>query len=316
MKIVYSPKHKQHSPPFEIYDDVKEEYAEKPEGIETIYNFLRQKGVGSVISPGSFSMDNIRKLHHPAYIDFLKKRSGQLRKGEILYPSYFITDTYIAVTSGTYNAAIESVNIVLTGATGILDGEKLAYSLCRPPGHHAEERSMGGYCFFNNAAIAANVLSKTEKVAILDIDFHHGNGTQNAFYERSDVLYVSLHADPRFKYPYKTGFAEEKGKGKGLGFNINYPLKLKTGNKEYLETLKKALRDIAEFNPKYLVVSLGFDTYEHDPICDFKLTIPFYEEIGAEIKTLNKPTLLVHEGGYAVDALGEIAYNFLKGLSS
>lgn len=316
LPIVYSDKHKLHAPPLEIYDDSKEEYSEKPGRIESIHKKLTEERFGEFVSPVEFPLDHIKSMHHRAYVDFLKARSEGLKEGELLYPSYFITDTYIAVTPGTYEAAVESVNIALTGAQKVLDGEKLVYSLCRPPGHHAEERSMGGYCFFNNASIAADMMSKKGRVAILDIDFHHGNGTQNMFYERSDVLYVSIHADPALKYPYKTGYVDEVGKEAGLGFNKNYPLPLETGDAEYLPVLKRALQEIQSFNPDYIVLSAGFDTYEKDPICQFKLTIPFYKTIGEEIKALNKPTLVIQEGGYAVDALGDIAYNLLQGLSS
>ncbi|HMS22489.1 MAG TPA: histone deacetylase family protein [Candidatus Levybacteria bacterium] len=313
--IIYSSQHKQHAPLFEIYDDVKEEYSEKPARIETIKEKLEQENAGQFFSPSKFPLDHIKKIHHYAYIDFLKNRSRLLKENEVLYPSYFITDTYIAITPGTYDAAVESVNIALTGAQKVLDGEKLVYSLCRPPGHHAEERSMGGYCFFNNAAIAANFLTQKGKVALLDIDFHHGNGTQQIFYERSDVLYVSIHADPKEKYPYKTGFMDESGKGAGEGFTVNYPLPLGVTDINYMSVLKDALSKITEFNPEFIVLSAGFDTYENDPIGGFKLTVPFYEAIGQEIKALNTSTLVVQEGGYAVDALGEMAYNFLKGLS-
>lgn len=315
-KVVYSSKHKLHHPSQEIYDDRKEDYAEKPERIEAILDFLVNKKFGTVISPQSFSPDNIRKIHHPVYIDFLRHRSEELAEGEELFPSYFITDTYIGINKGTYEAAVESANVALTGATEVLDGERLVYALCRPPGHHSEERSMGGYCFFNNAAIAAEVFSKNGKVAILDVDFHHGNGTQQAFYERNDVFYISIHANPRHKYPYKTGYKDEIGAKEGKGFNKNYPLEYGTNDADYLAVLKEAISEVEKFNPDYLVVSLGFDTYENDPICNFKLTIPFYEKMGREIKKINKPTLIVQEGGYAVDALGEMAYNFLKGIFS
>lgn len=315
MKIIYSDKHIQHNPPFEIYDGIKESYAEKPERVISIVNFLRKKGIREIIAPNDFSLDYIYDIHQKEYVQFLQNRSNTLPKDKVLYPSYFIMDTYTPIVGKTFDAAKSSVDVALTGAKCILDGEKIVYSLCRPPGHHAENKVMGGYCYFNNAAIAASYLSKHEKVAILDIDFHHGNGTQSIFYDRNDVLYISIHADPRFKFPYSSGFKDEEGRGKGLGFNKNYPLPLGITNVEYLKTLLKTLRDIKDFNPKFLIVSAGFDTYEKDPIGGFKLTIPFYKIIGENIKSLNLPTLVVQEGGYAIDALGEIAYNFLQGLT-
>lgn len=313
-KIIYSSAFKKHNPPFEIYDDVKEDYSEKPERIESILKSLREENIGEIVEATSFPDEEIEMLHHPVYRKFLKHRSEKLKPDEILYPSYFITDTYIAITPGTYTAAKSAVDTALTGVQQVLNGERLVYALTRPPGHHAEERSMGGYCFFNNAAIAANALSEEGTVAILDIDFHHGNGTQNMFYERDDVVYLSIHADPAVKYPYKSGFVDEIGKNKGEGFNKNYPLPLGVGDMEYKQILLHAIEDIRTYNPDYLVVSLGFDTYEKDPIGGFKLTLPFYEEMGAEIKKINLPTLIIQEGGYNIDDLGKMAVSFLKGI--
>ncbi|CAN5115804.1 histone deacetylase family protein [soil metagenome] len=315
MHIIYSSDHKRHNPQFEIYDGFKEPYAEKVERIETIITALRETQVGTIIPPEVFAMRHITAIHHPEYIRFIKERSESLGGKEILYPSYFINDTYAPITQDTYESAKTSVDIALTGARRIQKGENVVYSLCRPPGHHAEEKAMGGYCYFNNAAIAANYLSVYGTVAILDIDFHHGNGTQQAFYDRSDVLYVSLHADPRVKYPYATGFTDEEGKGEGIGFNKNFPLPLGISDTEYLKILQKALGLVRSFNPRFLVVSAGFDTYEKDPICGFGLTIPFYETMGEAINALGLPTLIIQEGGYFVEDLGKIAISFLKGIN-
>ncbi len=316
VKIIYSDKHIAHNPPFEIYDGVKEAYAEKPERVVSIINFLRKNGIKEIITPDDFPLDYVYDVHQKEYVQFLQNRSSTLPKDKVLYPSYFIMDTYTPIVGKTYEAAKTAVDVALTGAKYMLDGGRFAYSLCRPPGHHAEYKVMGGYCYFNNAAIAANYLSKHGKVAILDIDLHHGNGTQDIFYDRCDVLYVSIHADPHFKFPYNSGFENEKGRGKGLGYNKNYPLPVGTTDAEYLKVLWKTLKDVKDFDPKFLVVSAGFDTYEKDPIGAFKLTIPFYKTIGENIKSLNLPTLVVQEGGYAIDALGEIAYNFLQGISN
>jgi acetoin utilization deacetylase AcuC-like enzyme len=314
MKIISSNKYKLHNPPFEIYDGVKEAYAEKPERIDAIVNELKKNKSIKFIFPKHFPKEYLYAIHQKEYVNFLQNKSKALSKKDILYPSYFITDTYAPIVNGTFEAAISSVNIALTGAKNLLNGEKIIYSLCRPPGHHAEYNSMGGYCYFNNAAIATNYLSKKGKVAILDIDFHHGNGTQNSFYERSDVFYVSIHADPKVKYPYISGFTKETGKDEGLGFNKNYPLPLGTVDGQYLKTLNKAIKNIQEFKPKYLVVSAGFDTYEKDPIGGFKLTVPFYKTIGFKIKSLNLPTLVIQEGGYCAEDLGKIASSLVSGL--
>ncbi|HUD44672.1 MAG TPA: histone deacetylase family protein [Patescibacteria group bacterium] len=313
MKIIYTDIQKKHNPIYEIYDGVKESYAEKKERITSIVSALKENNYTDFISPHHFPLSNITSLHHIAYFNFLSNRTKKIKEGEELYPSYFIMDTYTPLTKYTFEAAMASANVALTGAELILNGEKICYSLCRPPGHHAEERSSGGYCYFNNAAIAANYLSSQGRVAILDIDYHHGNGTQHFFYERNDVLYVSLHADPNLKFPYNSGFVDEIGKGKGEGFNKNYPLPLNISNIEYANILKRALKDIRDYKPNFLIVSAGFDTYEKDPIAGFALTIPFYKEIGQIISSLTMPKLIIQEGGYNIDDLGRIVVSFLKG---
>mgnify|MGYP001568506940 FL=1 len=311
--IVYTDRHFLHNPSYEIYDGVKTPYAEKAERLTSIMAALKKAGYKNIQEPRKFPLDLITQMHQKQYISFLQKRSESLKKNESLHPSYFITDTYAPITNGTHDAAVSAVDVVLTAAELVQNGEPAVYAVCRPPGHHAEYKSMGGYCYFNNAAIAAEYLSKKGSVAILDIDYHHGNGTQSAFYDRSDVLYVSIHADPANAYPYISGFVDEQGVREGRGFNKNYPLPLGTNNSQYAEVLNKALADVHEFNPKYLVVSAGFDTYQHDPICGFRLTIPFYETMARAIAGLKLPTLIVQEGGYNVKDLGEIAVSFLKG---
>lgn len=308
--------HLKHNPPYEIYNGEYEPYAEKAERLTSIVETLRKHGIKTFYNPHKFPISYIKKIHQREYVAFLRKKSNQLRQSETLYPSYFIMDTYTPITHKTYQAARSAVDVALTGAKYLLEGEKIVYALCRPPGHHAGFKAMGGYCYFNNAAIAADYLSEHGKVAILDIDFHHGNGTQSIFYNRSDVLYVSIHADPHDKFPYSSGFIHERGVGEGLGFNKNYPLPLGITNEQYQKVLLKALRDILTFNPKFLVVSAGFDTYEKDPIGGFNLTIPFYQTIGKEIANLKLLTLIVQEGGYHLKDLGKIALSFLRGITN
>lgn len=315
IKIIYSHKHSEHNPPYEIYDGAYEPYAEKPERLTSIVETLRENGIKSFDSPQSFPLSYINKIHQREYAAFLRRRSNQLGENEILYPSYFIMDTYTPIARKTYAAAKIAVNVALTGAKYVLEGEQMVYALCRPPGHHAEHKTMGGYCYFNNAAIAADYLSEHGKVAILDIDFHHGNGTQAIFYNRPDVFYISIHADPHKRFPYSSGFIHERGVGQGLGFNKNYPLPLGVTDVKYKKTLSKTLVDIKKFNPKFLIVSAGFDTYENDPIGGFKLTIPFYKTIAAEIANLQLPTVIMQEGGYNIQDLGKLAWSFLEGLS-
>jgi len=316
MNIVYTPLHKKHNPKWEIFDEEKVPYAEVPERIEQIVKELKKQGMGeSIIPPQEFSQRYIQYVHQQHYIDYLQrisKKEAKKRK-DGYFTTFFINDLCAPVVPPTYDTAVASVNCALTGAR-LLYKEKLVYALCRPPGHHAEKNRMGGYCYFNNAAIAANYLSQNGKVAILDIDFHHGNGTQQIFYERADVLYVSLHIDPKIGFPYTAGLADEEGSGKGKGFNKNFPLPLGTNEDTYMKTLQQAIRLVKSYKPTTLVISCGFDTYEKDPIGGFKLSIPFYEKMARAIMSLDFPTLVVQEGGYNVDDLGKIAYSFVKGL--
>lgn len=313
MIIVYTDAHAQHNPPEEIYDGTREPYAEAAQRAENIISALRDSNIGEIIEPENYDLQHILRIHQPEYVDFIRNRSAGLGKDEILFPSYFMSDTYAPIVHGTYPAAVRAVDAALSGAEKVAAGEPTVYALCRPPGHHAEHNKMGGYCYFNNAAIAADYLSEQGKVAILDIDFHHGNGTQQAFYERSDVLYVSLHADPAVKYPYSTGFAREQGAHDGVGYTKNYPLPLGTNDDQYVTQLTVALADIAQFDPAYLIVSCGFDTYVDDPICGFGITVPGYRVIAEQIHALGLSTLIVQEGGYNIEHLGEMATSFLGG---
>ncbi|HEX2844560.1 MAG TPA: histone deacetylase family protein [Candidatus Limnocylindria bacterium] len=226
-------------------------------------------------------------------------------------------DTATPIVAGTAEAARAAVDIGLTALDRVLAGAPLAYGLCRPPGHHAGRNLIGGYCFFNNAAIAAQSLIArgAERVAILDIDFHHGNGTQQIFWARGDVLYVSLHGDPRGIYPYYSGFATERGIDGGEGATLNLPLPAGTDGDAYLAALDEALRAIRAFDADApLVLSLGFDTFHADPICNLALQTDDYRPIGDRIAGLGMSVVALQEGGYAVDALGANATAFLGAL--
>ena len=229
----------------------------------------------------------------------------------------FCFDTATPIVAGTAGAARAAVDIALTALDRVLEGEPIAYGLCRPPGHHAGRNLIGGYCFFNNAAIVAeSVLARgAERVAILDVDFHHGNGTQQIFWERGDVLYVSLHGDPAGIYPYFSGNAVERGGGAGEGTTLNLPLPAGTDGDAYLRTLDEALEAIRAFAADApLVVSVGFDTYHADPICNLALQTDDYARIGTAIASLGMPVVAIQEGGYAVEALGANAVSFLGAL--
>lgn len=242
---------------------------------------------------------------------------GQLPGGRRDRLGAYCFDTATPIVSGTAAAARAAVDIALTVADRVLAGEPLAYGLCRPPGHHAGRNLIGGYCFYNNAAIVAQslVARGAQRVAILDVDFHHGNGTQQIFWERGDVLYVSLHGDPRGSYPYFSGYPTERGAASGEGATLNLPLPPGTAGDAYGGALDEALEAVAAFDPDApLVLSLGLDTYHADPICDLALDTDDYAAIGASIASLGRPVVALQEGGYAVDALGRNAVAFLNGL--
>ncbi|KAH7339503.1 Arginase/deacetylase [Rhizoctonia solani] len=220
-------------------------------------------------------------------------------------------DLSCPITADTFRSALAAVRVVLSALQYLMSeasnqAHPGVFALTRPPGHHAGPAVCGGYCFFNNVAIAAKCLQSrvtNAKVAILDIDYHHGNGTQDMFYQDPSVLYVSLHAEG--DYPYFTGTAEEVGDGPGAGFNLNIPLpQHTTGNMEYITALRQGLSRVSQFGPQWLLVSLGVDTYKDDPLCHFKLTTECYHQIGREIGSLNLPTLFAMEGGYHIDTLG------------
>jgi acetoin utilization deacetylase AcuC-like enzyme len=341
LNIVYSPIHTRHDPPGEFMEGRFSTYLESPQRAEIILKAIQQTGIGSIVEPDDFGLEPVTAVHTPDYIEHLRTiherwvalggapeaafPSVLPRRGAARFsPSpwaeigYYSFDLSAPVTAHTYEAALASAYCALTGAIQIQQGEKVVYALCRPPGHHAAQDYMGGYCYLNNAAIAAHHLTQDQsrRVAVLDIDVHGGNGTQAIFYERADVLFISIHGAPEWEYPYFCGYADERGAGVGEGYTINYPLDKGTDDRAYLRTLDKALAQISEHEPAYLVLSVGFDTFRDDPLGKFQLTTPVYHTIGRRISALKLPTLAVQEGGYAVAALGENAVSLLRGLSA
>jgi acetoin utilization deacetylase AcuC-like enzyme len=231
---------------------------------------------------------------------------------------YFCFDSGTPLTSATYLAAMRSASCAAAAAQAVVKGvTDHAYALCRPPGHHAQRDLFGGYCYFNNAAIAATRLRRSGRGAILDIDFHHGNGTQALFARDPMVFFASIHGDPASFYPYFSGFAAETGEGRGRGTTLNVPLPAGCDGQEYLRVLRRrVLATLAAFGPRWLVVSAGFDTHRDDPIGDFALVTDDYFDIGAALGRLGLPTVVVQEGGYATSVLGQNVVAFLKGLRS
>lgn len=308
-------------------------YVESPVRIGAILKELIPTGLFEEVPPKVFSEKHIRAVHDPQYLEYFKRVCKSLEPGKSVYPyvfpirnaakppkelavraGYYCIDTFTPINLNAFLAARRAVDCTLTAATGILEGLRIGYSLVRPPGHHAEQRAFGGFCYFNNAAIAAQYLSGFGKVAILDIDYHHGNGQQQIFYERGDVLTVSIHGHPSFAYPYFSGFEVETGSGVGAGKNINYPLHEQLDGEHYLPVLGKALKKIASFGPTYLVVCLGFDTAKGDPTGTWNLTALDFEHVGKVIGRLKLPTLVVQEGGYKTRTIGTNARHFFLGL--
>ena len=233
-----------------------------------------------------------------------------------LWAGLYCTDAVTPLMRHTYAAARGSAECALTGAQAVREGQRAAYALCRPSGHHAGPRVFGGYCYFNNTALAVELLAESGRVATLDLDYHHGNGTQEFFYQRRDVFTASIHGDPAVEYPYFWGYRGEKGQGEGHGKNLNLPLPLKTGDEAYLAALERACAAIKRFAPDYLVVACGVDTYRDDPIGGFSLTLKAYPRIGARLRRLGLPTLFCQEGGYRIKAIGRCVRGLLLGFEA
>jgi acetoin utilization deacetylase AcuC-like enzyme len=340
MKVFHSEKHRQHHPPFEVFDGgLRVPYLENPDRVDKILGALRSVKWADFEEPLDFGLDPILAVHDKEYLDFLAsawtdwlasdpkdpstlipatfalRRTPQKPKSLLGQAGYYMMDLSACIVKGTYAAALASANCALSAAQAVAGGQRSSFALCRPPGHHAGIDYAGGYCFINNAAVAAHWLSARGHVAVLDIDYHAGNGTQDIFYARDDVFTVSIHADPDFEYPHFIGFANERGKGRGFTFHHNFPLPKGTGDAEYLKTLDKAIDLIREFKPVYLVVSAGMDIYADDPLGTIKVTTNGIGEIGKRIASLALPTVIVMEGGYANDALGRNIVALLSAFS-
>ncbi len=338
MKTIYSKQHILHNSLTELSGGELVKPFESPDRVDIILNEISNRQLGPILQPTVQDLDIIYKVHNEKYIEFLKNAWKEWTeegfKGEAIptvWPSrsmkskiipkniegklgYYCLANETSISEGTIEGAYESVKVALT-AVDMLQKEKSIFGLCRPPGHHASRDQYGGYCFFNNIAIAAEKLIEkgAKKIFILDIDFHHGNGTQEIFYRRSDVFFASLHGDPMQAFPHFLGHAEETGIEEGEGFNINYPMPPNTSYTQWKKSLKKAMNKVENFRPDFLLISLGVDTFEDDPISFFKLKSNDYFDIGKSISELGIPTLFIMEGGYAINQIGINTVNILKG---
>ncbi len=350
MQVVYSPIHLAHDIVVETFMGMPVPANEVAERAERIRLALDADGGFPRIEPTQHGQDPITDVHDPGLVRFLSEAWSELRAQGLprpylsadTYPNramfegmsaeaiaalvrepvhaagragYWGLDTAAPLVAGTYVAARAAVDVALTAVDLVLGGAPAAYGLCRPPGHHAARAMYGGYCFFNNAAIAAEAIVRAtgERVAILDVDYHHGNGSQQIFWRRGDVRYISIHADPDRAYPYFLGRADETGEGEGAGENLNIPLRGGATNEEYLVALDRALEAIAAVPGAVVVVSLGFDTYGLDPIGDFALTTDVYHEVGRRAAALGRRLVILQEGGYHRPSLGENARAWLRG---
>ena len=344
MLIYTNPKHALHAGRHEMFRGRLVPCHESPSRLDHVLAELKRRPVGELRSPGPVARATLERIHQPRYLDFLARAwedwvaldpaNADLDALPSVWPvrgfrhdvepanfaarmGLYSFDAGTPLTAGSWAAAEAGAACAVDAARAIAapGGPRAAVALTRPPGHHAGADFFGGYCFLNNAALAAQALRDdgAKRVAVLDVDYHHGNGTQSIFYERADVLTVSIHGDPLTEYPFYLGHADERGGGAGEGFNLNLPLPAGTGYAEWNTALQQGLQAIARFVPDALVVALGVDTFEGDPISRFTLASTDYLAVGRDIASARLPTVFTLEGGYAVAAMGVNVVNVLEG---
>ena len=333
MKSFFSEQQSKHAPALELQNGELVQHAESQARVDAIRAVLTD-----VAEPEDHGLDPILAIHDPAYVEFLGRAHKDWieagRPGDAfpyVFPirgrrplnltridaelGQYAYDCGTPVAAGTWDTVYWSAQSALSALDHVLDGARSAFAFCRPPGHHAGRDYMGGYSYLNNAAICAEqALAKgAAKVVVLDVDYHHGNGTQDLFYERPEVLTISLHADPATDYPFYWGHADEAGSGKGAGASLNLPMSRGTDWPAYRNVLRQAIERVHAFAPDLLIVPYGADTYAGDPISFFSIETAEYSEMAAMIAALDLPTLICMEGGYAIEALGSNVAAFLAG---
>jgi acetoin utilization deacetylase AcuC-like enzyme len=339
MKTFFSEDHRLHFPQAELSGGQLVTPYERPSRVEYVLNRLRARKLGEIATPGAPDMKALGRIHATDYLKFLRtawtewKAAGM--QGEIIaaqIPSrrmhtdrvprdidgkvgFYCSAQETAMTAGTWAAALSSLASAQAAQAEVTSGARAAFALCRPPGHHAAADMYGGYCFLNNAAVVAQMFRHggAGRVAILDIDFHHGNGTQDIFYHHGDVFFTSLHGAPEDAFPFFLGYADETGAGEGEGANLNLPMPPGTDYAAWSKALDHAIAAIRVWGAQVLVVSLGVDAYKDDPISFFKLDSPDFMDAGRRIGRMGLPTVFCMEGGYAVEAIGINTVNVLEG---
>ncbi len=336
MKVTFADAQLQHDPAYFLSSGAPQPNPEVPERAMRLLAAAKQSGLEPEM-PNDYGLEFAASVHTPDYLHYLQhiferwsriadasdevvpnihplRRDDGYPKSAVGQAGWHHYDTSSPIAAATWESALWSAHSAAHAGVRVLEGDGCCYALCRPPGHHAGRDTAGGFCYLNNAAIAAEVLLREQRrVAIVDIDVHHGNGTQDVFYERDDVLTVSLHADPLRFYPFFWGHRDERGAGRGRGYNLNLPLPRGLGDDDYLDELSGALARVAAFDPGALVVALGLDAHEDDPFQGLAITTGGFSRIGARLGATGLPTVLVQEGGYLSDALGPNLSSFLQG---
>jgi acetoin utilization deacetylase AcuC-like enzyme len=337
---VYSAAQRHHRPAYVVKGGERSPSYDVPERVDSILAAMGEAGLGPVIAPDDAGLEPIRAVHDAGMVDYLAtayarqhRESGEEKP---VFPTFFpppgqrrrpvslkglaglyCTSMGVPIDEHTWPAAVASAHCAVTGAAHLRAGEPHVYALCRPPGHHAGPDFFGGYCYLSNAAIAVRTLraGQDQRVAVLDTDYHHGNGTQAIFYADPDTWYGSVHIDPSVDYPFYAGYADETGVGIAKGTTCNVPLPPRTDEEQYLSALDSLLERLVAFGPRWLIVSAGFDTYVDDPVGTFQVTTGGFCETGRRLGELAIPTLVVQEGGYCTADLGRNVVAFLKGLA-
>jgi acetoin utilization deacetylase AcuC-like enzyme len=351
--LLYSPRHKEHAPSVELWNGKLVSYPEVPQRIENIKESLAATGWTSLSEVQEvIPREAITKVHDPGMVDYLEQMSTEvadfladpdnfyatdhhMEAQQYFFPAvfpirssmmrikestggrhgYYCFDMEAPIGTGTWRAALYAASLAYAGANMLLNQEAdIVYPVCRPPGHHVGPDFFGGYCYLNNASIATKRLMELGRVALIDVDYHHGNGSQLIFWDEPQVLFCSIHAHPDEEYPFVAGYTDEVGGPNAEGTNVNVPLRRRSSQKDYLKAFDEIIEKAADFRPAALVLSMGFDTYKDDPVAFFNVDHEGYYHIGRSMAAMGLPLLIVQEGGYRVEALGELAESLVRGV--